>query len=390
MRKNRSHNSPFTFIHMAVGRYVGYEVPWTIDDRGGCQFDPERAKRWFQWFRTQNSVSSVTLKYIEHKLSGDMTIKDLIDIENALHPYAEIIWSEDDIRRGFVVRYGTKYFLLQEMKTETPVLEYLYEYQGSYVAVDVGLVDKNYKVPPSGAMYRFYMQDWYKVLKTMRWKVEDQYKDEYFAEMIKINTLSALKYQVELVLKIQKGNTLPQNRFDRLYNQTLEELKQVGIELSGRELIQISHLLYERINEELKNKVMYFAELVGENERAKVILRLKRGVEAQIPTSQEKMRQRHNAGIQCPFFPTDMEEYEKLLDLAQRMDMNPDLVVNCFSDSAIKLGKPVHEVVDELVKDNGLSVREEGDEVVLYQHGTVKGRYALGDKSKLQAYVLLK
>jgi len=391
LRKNRSSNSPFTFINMSVGRYIGYEVPWSIDDRGGCQFDPERAKRWFKWFRSQNSVSFVTLKYIEPKLRGDMTIKDLIDIENALHPYAEIIWSEEDIRRGFVIRNGIKYFLLQEMKTETPVLEYLYEYQNSYVGIDVGLVDKNYKVPPVGAMYRFYIQNWYKVLKSMRWKLEDRYSGEYFTEMNKINTLSALKYQVELILKIQKGNILPRNQFVRLYNQTLDELKKVGIELSGRGLMQVSHLLYERINEELKSNVMYFAErLVDENTRSKIILRLKRGAAAQIPSSQEKMRKRHANGIQCPFFPTDMEEYEKLLELSQRIDMNPDHVVNCFSEAAIKLGKQVHEIVNEIVKDNGLSVREEGDDIVLYHQNAVKGRYALGDKSKLQAYVLLK
>jgi len=121
-----------------------------------------------------------------------------------------------------------------------------------------------------------------------------------------------------------------------------------------------------------------------------MILRLKRGAAAQIPSSQEKMRKRHANGIQCPFFPTDMEEYEKLLELAQRIDMNPDHVVNCFSEAAIKLGKQVHEIVNEIVKDNGLSVREEGDDIVLYHQSAVKGRYALGDKSKLQAYVLLK
>ena len=92
--------------------------------------------------------------------------------------------------------------------------------------------------------------------------------------MNKINTLSALKYQVELILKIQKGNILPNNQFVRLYNQTLDELKKVGIELSGRGLMQVSHMLYERINEELKSNVMYFAgRLVDENTRAKMILR---------------------------------------------------------------------------------------------------------------------
>ena len=64
--------------------------------------------------------------------------------------------------------------------------------------------------------------------------------------------------------------------------------------------------------------------------------------------------------------------------------------MNCFSEAAIKLGKQVHEIVNEIVKDNGLSVREEGDDIVLYHQSAVKGRYALGDKSKLQAYVLLK
>jgi len=154
--KNKSGKSPFTFLHMTVGKYDGYEVPWTIDETGGCDFDPKLAKEWFELFKTQNLVTPNDLKYIEGKLFNEnMKIQNLIDIGYALWQHFLIVWNLDDIRRGFVEHKGKRYYLLEQMKTKIPVLKFVYHYQDNqYVSIDLSLMDKKYKLGATMNTYR--------------------------------------------------------------------------------------------------------------------------------------------------------------------------------------------------------------------------------------------
>jgi hypothetical protein len=392
LRKNRGGRSPFTFIHMAVGRYDGYDVPWTIDNNGGCDYEPQRTKVWFDTFKNSGLVPPYVMSYIQSKLFTDnMRISNLIDIENALNPYAEIVWTENDISKGFVQRGDKRYYLLNAMKTETPVLEYVYHYRGNeYVAIDVGLVDKKFTVPITDKMYRYYMDDWYKIMKTFRWKLPKSYKEAYFQTMNEITQLIALKYKIGLVEKLTKSNVLPPQQINALLDSTYVELDLLGINHKGIQLSVIANYLYEEVNKKLADSVQIYADKLVGSEQKKVFDRLSRGAQAQIPATQEQLATRRRTGIQCPFFATELDEYEQLTILAIHMDMDVELVVNCFSQVSIQLGKSVSQVIKDVVQPNDFSILVDGDEVILREHGQEKGRYSIRDKSKLQAYVLLK
>ena len=392
LSKNRGGKSPFTFIHMSVGTYKGFELPWSIDDSGGCNYDPQLAREWFEQFKISALVPGHVLSYMENKLfSDDMRIRNLIDIENIIHPYAEIVWSEDDIRRGFVQRGSDRYYLLDEMKTETPVLEYVYHYRDAeYVAIDVGMVDKKFRVPPNGAMYRYYMDDWYKVMKTYRWKLAAADRPAYFQTMNGITKLIALKYQIGFIEKLSFFNVLPKHDMDALYDSTYAELDQMGVKYTGRKLSELVDVLYEQVNIVLRDSILFYANLLEPVEKEKILLRLARGAEARIPTTQKQLTDRRTVGVKCPFFPTDMDEYSFLTELALKLDMDVDRVVNCFSQVAIEMHKPVSQVIKDVIQPNNLSLVTTDTEVVLNEHGQVKARYPIADKGKLQAYILLK
>lgn len=385
LRKNQDVRSPFTFIHMSVGKYDGYDVPWSIDDKGGCDFDPVKAKTWFDNFKISGLVFPSTLEYIDNKLfASKMTIQNLIDIENILHPYAEIVWYENDIRRGFVMNKNKRYNLLDEMKTETPVLEYVYTYGDEYVAIDVGLVDRNFVVPPSGKMYSYYTEDWYKIMKSFRWKLPEEDKPTYFDVMNTITLLIVLKYQIGLIEKLEKSKVLP---VKNLINNTYTQLYNLGINFHGKTLRQIDEYLYEQVNKKLKDSVMHYATKLKSTE---ILLHLARGVDAQIPTTQEEIKLRRSVGVKCPFFPTDMDEFEQLTILAIRLDMDSTHVINCFSQVAIKLGKPVAQVIKDVVQNNDFSIISMDDEIILREHNIEKGRFHIKHKTTLQSYIILK
>jgi len=390
LARNRKYNSPFKFIHMAVGKYQGYQLPWIIDDNGGCNFDLDKARIWFEWFKEQGMVPDSVLVYIETRLySSILTIRNIIDIENAIHPYSEIVWGEKDIRNGYIRKDNIVYNLLDEMKTETPVLEFVYKYEDKYIVIDVGLVDRNFKVPPAGPMYRYYMQDWYKIMKGFRWKIEERYRPQYFTDMNKINTLIALKYQIEFIQKIEnRKDILSRAEIMRvkkdIYN-VMKKIIKLDRTMSSDDIL---YQITEKVNNYLRDKVMRYADLVTPVERNEIRLRLYRGGEAQIPTSEEMLRYRTMNGIECPFFSTNMNEFTQLVDIALRSDIHPGKMISCFTKISEKLNKPIRNVMNEVLTTTALSIITKDDRIVLYDSNIEKGTFSLKDKPKLQIQIL--
>jgi hypothetical protein len=385
----RVKHSPFIFIRMAVGRYKGYKLPWVINDKGSCDFNLNKAKAWFVWFKDHKMVPDRVLEYIREKLSApELRISDLIDIENAIQPYAEINWLEDDIRRGFIQRSNTKYILLDEMKTETPVLEFAYQYGPmGYIGIDVGLVDKKYAVAPTDGMYRYYKQDWYKVMKGFRWKIPETEKADYFTRMNTINRLIALKYQMEFIQKLIKYHTLPKDITDKLEFVIHTELSYIRI--YGHDVDDLLKNITDDINIQLESFVTHFADMLADPEdRKEALMYLQRGKASLMPVSQDILVQRYKAGNNCPFFSTDMTELELLVNLALRIEMDPDQVVDCFTQISKNVEKPIRDVYNEVIAQNNFLIHTSGDQVILYDGNEELKRLPLSRKQALQIFII--
>jgi len=387
---NRTRNSPFVFIRMAVGRYKGYELPWIIDNSGSCNFNPRKVKQWFDWFKPLNLVPQSVIEYIGKKLfAPQLVIKDLIDIENAIFPYAEIVWKENDIKNGYINRGKHTYKLLDEMKTETPVLEFAYNYGSEYIAVDLGVVDRNHKVAPKDDMYKYYTQDWYKIMKNFRWKLQEQYKPEYFGAMRQIDAFITLKYQLELLEKIIKYKSLPDMKIKYFQEHVFTDLENIG-ENSRLPIEQNIKILYEKINAILEKSVFYFSNFLESEDKNKILFYIERGINSTVPVSHNDIAKRYDKGNVCPFFSTNMVEFEILVDLAIRIDIEPEEIIKCFSDVSEKIGQPMNKVIKEVVGNNDYFLKTVDSEIILYQNFLEKGRYPLEKKHFLQTFVLVK
>jgi len=199
--KNKNNSSPFTFIHLIVGKYIEFKLPWILDNEGGIYYDQEKTKQWF--FNIKELVPVKLSDCIEKKIfSSEISIKELIDIENSLFEYSNILWEQNDILKGYKYVRGILYNLLDEMKLEIPVMEYVYCYNNQYINVDVALYDRRYKVEPYGKMYKYYTNNSYKIMKIFRWKIDPLYKEEYFDTMKKVEVFVSLKYQINTIEKI--------------------------------------------------------------------------------------------------------------------------------------------------------------------------------------------
>lgn len=353
--------SKFFFLHMNCGIRKEFELPWTIDNDGGCNFNLKQLYEWFEQFVNNKRVPPHILEYIGNKVIKNILIlRDLIDIENIIKPFAEILWNIDDIQRGFKIIDGHKYNLLDIMKSETPVLEYVYIYENNIIAVDVGLLDKRYRNFPR-RMYSYYMDDWYKIMKSYRWKLLDEFRQEYLNVMKHINLFILVKYKIDLYKRIKPYND---NLTNIAYKDMMEGLEMLNMDFNE----SIEEELYEHVNNYLSKYIEYFISRLKPEFRTPFYIYLKRGIEAQIPTSLDVIKERESYGIKCPFFSTDIDDFEKIVNLSIRVLIDTDEMIKCINYISNKLNISIKEVIYDL-GNNTLALYDYGDNIVVTQDG---------------------
>jgi hypothetical protein len=256
INKNRNNLSPFTFLRMVVGKYEEFKLPWVIDNNGGLSFNVENAKKWLSNIKEKKLVSKIIVEEMEKKLcDSNILTRYLIEIEKELLPYSDIVWEQKDILKGYKLVRGIVYNLMLEMKSTTPVIEYLYRYNNQFINIDFALVDKNFLLEPSRKMYCFYTNDVYKIMKKFRWKLKAEYRDEYLKLMKKVDPFISIKYQVNTIKNLPSNLSIIKDiMISNVQNDISFVLEQnVCFE-------EIDNELEKRIEEILKDKVEYYLD----------------------------------------------------------------------------------------------------------------------------------
>ena len=93
----------FYFLYLGCGWYQGYQIPWTIDTNGGCDFDLNAADEWLENLRSNGLISDGLYGEINAILNADVIrIGDLIKIRGLIKEVAEIKWKKEWIEQGYV------------------------------------------------------------------------------------------------------------------------------------------------------------------------------------------------------------------------------------------------------------------------------------------------
>lgn len=345
------------FMRMRAGAIPALKAPWTIDPFGGCKFNLGEARDWV--YSVKDYVPQDVFEEAKNIISSDtLKLGDLIKIENLFRPYSRLTWYEEDIAKGYLERHGRRYDLVDVAKEDSPVMKFLYVYSPSQMApVDVALKDYKHPTAKSGTSFPFYMQDWYTALKSFRWKVKPEDRETYAEAMKEIEKLVALRYQLYILERLERSEKIPlpvrkkfQDSLDT--SRTQEELSEV-------------------INKTLEDKVPYFQSRLKEEFRDSSLTLLRRSQQAQEPVSVGVIERRMERGVLCPFFPTDIEDFETIQGVATRLLLDHQKLEECVVQSAEKSGKTVREVLDLVAPNNGVRITPEGEKFVLH-HGDTK------------------
>ena len=341
----------FIFIQLSLGFKNEYELPWKIDNFGGCEYNPQKVETWFKNFNKMKLVPDNVYTSIETKLFSDkISIKTLIDIENELLPYSELIWRLDDIKRGYIYFLGTKYVLLDMMHIEQPVLEFIYKYENDFCLIDFALNDSRYTYSFTHDMYKYYTEDWYKIMKAFRWFIKPEYRVEYFKIMNGIDFLMAVYNQILLIEKVYKYKLLSRKDFSYIENGIKTSLTKINIKFDDN----MKNNIYNTVNTYLKKYVNYFRTKLTDKVLNKFLIQYQRGLDSQIPISRQEINIRFGKNIKCPFFLTDIDEYVKFVSIANIRRLDLDKTIKCFinimNDTSIPM-KQLLEIAESFLRE---------------------------------------
>ena len=286
INKTQNPQNPFTFLQLNLGYYKEFRFPWIIDNRGGCQYNLDKTREWYENLKKNNLLPLEVINSLHKQLFEDkLNLKILLGIEKQLYSYSKIIWNVNDILRGYKIFKGTSYFLLDELKNENFILEYLYKYNNNYVSVDFALRDKDIKIDSiKKVMNSFYTQDLYQILKKFKWKLKDNDRIEFVGTLKKFELLIALIYQVNIIFKIQmhqftrklKDQRIMNSIISQIYQNLLENLKYINSNISWKilEINSIFKILNQKLNHELENIIPYYLNKLMIKQHIRIIYSL--------------------------------------------------------------------------------------------------------------------
>lgn len=376
---NRTQRNPkLHFVNFDLGAKKEFIYPWSLNDDGSCSFDIDKAQTWYQQMLRKKLIPKDVAKQVGEILySNNIKIGDIVQIQFLLLPYSDINWTLEDIKRKSKVVNGTQYDLLELMKEEVPIFEFVYTPDGiNYVPIEYALVDYKYKKQQKSGVYgifnKFYTNNKYGILKYLRWKIKPEYREEYFELFKNIEKyryiLSRLDMYDKLVFfrKRDSSNvlTISKSRLDNIIKSLKTHLNKM---VKGRDFNIATDELNSIVDNAITESITYFSDDNKIQDRYKTEIKQKfaRGNLSQRGLTENQLRKRKKLGIKCPFFTTDMSDYDFLSSLATRLMLDPDNVIDCVYKIADKYNITLSDVIEKFKPNNSYYIIETVDKFLL-------------------------
>jgi hypothetical protein len=378
---NQTKRSNFIFTKLHCGMYEDFIAPWTVNNRGGCVYNVEKAREWYKALKSKAIMDEESYKKIEAKLfRDDIGIKDLLSIKQIVRPFSEILWNREDIQRGYKVFLGKKYYLLDLIKKgHVTVMRYLYRYGREYVSIDFGLVDKQYIKEPS-ILHEYYRGDVYKIFKSYKWYLKKEYYEEYVKVMGDLEKYTGLLNRVKLISGAEKH--IPQKDIDYLKQDATKYANGIGLSYDSG----IEKNLVKKIHEIVEKNRPYFRERIQDRFKQEVLSYELRSEQAKALISQNELEKSNK---ECPFYTVEEEDFFRLLKLSNRALIEPKRLIDCITTISTTLDIDSSLLVKTIFNKSDLYIRESKGEYTLYEKGKPIEKGGISDLKKLQIKVLM-
>jgi type III secretion system FlhB-like substrate exporter len=382
----------FRFVRLKSGELDGYSIPWKIDTIGGCKFDLQETLEWVKHIKQKGIISQRIINEIENTLKATegLRLRDLLRLELMLKNEGSIQWNLRDIEKGYIEFNGKQYTLLDSLQSTNSIIKYIYVPRPNiFVPIDVALKDYKYYTPRASEMYRYYIEDTYLIIKRLWWAIKTEHVDYYRNIMASISSLVSLSYETDLLDKLDKFRLASKKEFTTLEDRLIKQWKQHDIPIKGKNIKEISDTIKHRINSQLDNVIAEIIPFLKDKDRKVVQEQLTRGIEAQILVSRQDLLARSKSGMECPFFLLDIQEFKTLRNLAERLELDWEIVSDCFIQIGNRLNLSPKNLVNKAVGKNILRLESsESGQITVFDGQTKLGTFDLSLKKYIQLYIL--
>ena len=255
---------------------------------------------------------------------------------------------------------GIRYDLLDTMKKNHSVLKFLFIYSGQtgpdYIPVDIGIIEKNKREGILQKCNSFYTENWYKVFKSLKWKIKPEYKHQYFNALEKIDYQNALLNRLKMLKKIITKKLISQEHIIALQSKIEAEIRNPLSHISDTDLnLELMiNTVEKNISLEIEEDAKYFIDkLKNQDDITLKKMYFDRAViYGTIPVTVKKLFERSSKGIRCPFFELDDREYNFLYKTSVDFLLDPIQTINSFIQVANEADLLVRDVVNIEVEPN--------------------------------------
>ena len=115
-----------------------------------------------------------------------------------------------------------------------------------------------------------------------------------------------------------------------------------------------------------------------------------RTIEAEVALKQEDIINANLKGVKCPFLTTNIDVFEKLLDVSLKTQIDPEKILRCFFDISREYEIPLSTLVDKYIKNIDICIKVDKKEVYLIENGITKKSYDIKQKKVAQLEIMSK
>lgn len=398
-------NSKFLFVYLGCGWRKEFIPPWEIDPNGGCIFDLEKSINWVKMLEDKKLLPKTEIEKINSILvdSKEMLIKNLITIRSIVKNYGEIKWTIDDIEKGYIDYRKNRYYLVELFKKYNAILEFIYKPADlSYISLTINIIDEQFPIDQFKSFWPFYTKNYYAIFKSLRWKIyKDKQKDIFHKTMVIVSPYVSLVYQIINLKNLLEFNSYLKEDIQKIWFNIIEP-SMIGIGMkkyNGKKFpsIQVLNNIEDIINKNIEKKILnnyperlFLTFIKNPVQRKRTEIQLLRMKQAQQQVSKDELIYRWNKGNKCPFFNLTIDDINILADFGQRTYINLEELTQCFIDISIINEKSVKELIDEVYRQNHLSINipKGKNEIKLFYKQKNISTHHISEKKKIQRFII--
>ena len=235
-------------------------------------------------------------------------------------------------------------------------------------------------------MYEYYKDNKYKIFKSYKWYLKDEYRGE-FANVIKsIERISGLLNRIELFKNVSRFKVLKPEDRKYLLKDCVRECKIHELEFTEENMDKIVRKLSKKIERVSRDQIPIFRKKLKERFEPMLVSYEMKSRIAERVISREELEKNIEYGFKCPFFTILNEDFSYTYNICKRTGLDYEKMIECVKKVSESFEIPITLVVNSIFSKNEWRVERDGDKFVVMDGVKMLKRFS--EIKKAQRYVL--